>query len=243
MKEEYHKFYTMHLSCEFDMLVFGHGGIPVILFPTSQGRYWDNKDNGLIDSVTEQIEQGKIRIFCPDGIDMKSWYNCAIHPADRVKTYLGYENVILHDVIAYAKAVTGKKKVALAGCSLGAYYALNIGLKHPDKVNNIISMSGSYDIKQFMEDYYDDNVYYNNPPDYLPGLRDAWYISRIQKMGIFLGAGEWDHCLDETLHLSGLFKQKQILHRTDIFANADHDWPVWKKMFPLYINQLMTTGK
>src|SRR3954465_2880212 len=45
------RWYTRHLSREFDMLVFGHAGFPVILFPTSLGRYYQNKDFGLVGSV------------------------------------------------------------------------------------------------------------------------------------------------------------------------------------------------
>ena len=54
------------------MLVFGHAGYPVILFPTSLGRYYQNKDFGLIDSVAHLLDTGKIKIYCPDGIDEQS---------------------------------------------------------------------------------------------------------------------------------------------------------------------------
>ncbi|MEW6653016.1 MAG: esterase, partial [Bacteroidota bacterium] len=82
MKEQYHTWYTQYLSRDFEMLVFGHTGFPVILFPTSKGKYYENKDNGLIDSAAHLIENGKIKIYCPDGIDAMSWYNYIIHPAD-----------------------------------------------------------------------------------------------------------------------------------------------------------------
>jgi esterase/lipase superfamily enzyme len=45
MNERYIKWYTPWLSREFEMLVFGNGGgLPLILFPTSFGRYYQNKD-------------------------------------------------------------------------------------------------------------------------------------------------------------------------------------------------------
>ena len=83
------------------MLVFGHAGYPVILFPTSLGRFYQNKDFGLVGSVTDLLAAGKIKIYCPDGIDEQSWYNKSIHPADRVRTHQAYENVILHDVLPH----------------------------------------------------------------------------------------------------------------------------------------------
>lgn len=33
MKEEYFKWYSPHLNRDVEMLVFGHAGYPVVLFP------------------------------------------------------------------------------------------------------------------------------------------------------------------------------------------------------------------
>ena len=52
MSEHYVKWWTPYLSREFEMLVFGDGrGLPLILFPTSFGRFTQNKDFHLIDAV------------------------------------------------------------------------------------------------------------------------------------------------------------------------------------------------
>ena len=52
MNERYIKLYTPYLSCEFEMLVFGEkSGLPLILFPTSGARYYENKDFGLVGAV------------------------------------------------------------------------------------------------------------------------------------------------------------------------------------------------
>jgi len=55
MNEQHVRWYTPHLSRDFEMLVFGHAGYPVILFPTSLGRYYQNKDFGLVGSVAELL--------------------------------------------------------------------------------------------------------------------------------------------------------------------------------------------
>ena len=220
------------------MLVFGHDGFPVIAFPTSQARYFELKDFKLIESAASLIDSGKIKIYCPDGIDSESWYNNSIHPADRVKTHNGFENLILNDVIEFAKHETGMKKVALAGCSFGAYHAANISFRHPDKVAYLICMGGSFDIKQFIHGYYDDNCYFNNPPDYMPNLSDPWYLDHIKQIGIILGTGEWDMCLDENLKLSKILNDKGIEHWLDVRQGAGHDWPWWRKMFPEYLSKI-----
>lgn len=220
------------------MLVFGHAGYPVILFPTSKARYYENKDFKLVDSAIPLIEAGKIKIYCPDGIDSKSWYNYSIHPADRVKTHIAYENVLVNDIIPMAKHETGFSKVAAAGCSFGGYHAANLAFRHPDLVGYMMSMSGAFDIKQFIYGYYDDNCYFNNPPDYLPNLNDHWHLSHLRTMGIVLGTGEWDMCLDENIRLSNILNQKGVRHWLDVRAGTGHDWPWWREMFPQYLSQV-----
>ncbi len=240
MKEEYHKWYTQYLSREFEMLVFGHSGYPIILFPTSKGKYYEGKDFKLIEACSWFIEQGKIKIYCPDSIDADSWYNYSISPADRVKTHNGYENTILNDVIEFAKYETGWNKVGVAGCSFGGYHAANLAFRHPDKVEYLLSLGGSFDIKQFIMGYYDNNCYFNNPPDYLANLKDMWYIKRFKEMGIVLGTGEWDICLQENIRLSNLLNNLGVDHWLDIRKGTGHDWPWWREMMPFYLSQLFT---
>ncbi len=81
MNERYLRWWTPHLGRDFEMLVFGDGGgFPLILFPTSFGRYSQNKDFHLIDACAEYIDREVVTIYCPDGIDLDSFYNKAIHP-------------------------------------------------------------------------------------------------------------------------------------------------------------------
>lgn len=238
MIEDYRKWYTGRLDRELEMLVFGHAGYPVILFPTSQGRYYQNKDFKLIDSVAHLIEAGRIKIYCPDSVDSESWYNYAIHPADRVKRHMQYERVILDEVAATACAETGRPRFAVAGASFGGYHAVNLAFRHPDRVGYCMSMSGAFDIKQFIYGYYDDNCYLNNPPDYLPNLTDPWFLDRMREMGIVLGTGEWDSCLEANTSLSRVLGEKGVAHWLDVRPGATHDWPLWRATFPEFLSRI-----
>ena len=83
MKEEHFNWYSQTLSKNIDMLVYGHAGYPVIIFPTTMGRYYESKDFKLIESARWFLEQGLIQIYCPDSIDAHSWYNKSIHQIGR----------------------------------------------------------------------------------------------------------------------------------------------------------------
>jgi esterase/lipase superfamily enzyme len=237
LKEEYFKWYTNYLDREFEMLVFGHAGTPIILFPTSKGRYYQNKDFKLIESAQSLIDAGKVKIYCPDSVDEESWYNYSISPSDRVLTHMGYEKVILNDVIKYIQDDMGDVKIGAAGCSFGAYHASNLAFRHPDLISYLICMGGAYDIKQFIYGYYDENCYFNNPPDYMPNLYDPWFLDKIRQMKIIFGTGELDICLSDNVHMSNILHDKGINHWLDVRQGVGHDWPWWREMFPYYLGK------
>ena len=234
MKEQYHRWYSPNLNTDVEMLVFGDRGYPVILFPTSKGRYYQNKDEGLIDSVRWFIDEGLVKIYCPDTFDWLTWYNKGIPPADRARNYDWYDKMLYNELAPWAMHETGTNKVALAGCSFGGYHAANFALKHPDRAGHLFSMSGAFDMRQFMNGYYDNNLYYNNPVDFLPGSNNG----ALWQMNIILGTADRDICLNDNIRLSNIMKQKHINHWLDVRPNATHDWPVWKQMFPHYLSTI-----
>ena len=51
MKREYHKGYSQELQRDMEALVFGHAGTPVLVFPTSGGRFFDCEDRGMMAAL------------------------------------------------------------------------------------------------------------------------------------------------------------------------------------------------
>jgi esterase/lipase superfamily enzyme len=51
------------------MLVFGHSGVPVVLFPTSQARTYEHKDFRLIEAVVPLVDAGRVKLYCNNPID------------------------------------------------------------------------------------------------------------------------------------------------------------------------------
>jgi esterase/lipase superfamily enzyme len=229
---------TPHLERDLEMLVFGHAGLPVLFFPTSTGHYDQAKGCGLVSAVSPFLEAGRIRLYCPDGIDEESWSNYLIPPAERIRIHVQWERAML-DLIDQACEETGAARVAVAGCSFGGYHAANLAFRHPDRVCALISMSGAFDIRQLLLGYYDQDCYFNNPVDYLPGLEDPQYLEPIRRMGIVLSTGEWDICREANVRLSGILARKDIAHWLDVRPGAVHDWPLWRETFPLYISQIV----
>lgn len=234
MTEQHHKWYSHHLGGEIDMLVFGDRGYPLILFPTSQGRYYENKDFGLIDSVAWFVNEGLVKIYCIDSIDHLTWYNKGVHPAARAYNHIWYDKMLHDELVPWAMNETGVGKVAVGGCSFGGYHAANYAFRHPERVGHLFSMSGAFDIRGQLDGFYNDDVYYNNPVDYLPGSNQP----ELWNMNIILGTSEHDICKESNFHLSNLLHRKHINHWLDVRPFASHDWPIWREMFPHYLSTI-----
>ncbi|MCY1532683.1 hypothetical protein D9M68_679660 [compost metagenome] len=133
-----------------------------------------------------------------------------------------------------AKTETGHEKVITAGCSFGGYHAANFAFRHPWIVSHLFSMSGAFDIKDQLDGFYNNDVYFNNPVDFLPNNMNP----ELWNMKIVLGTTDRDLCKGDNERLSAVLHQKGINHWLDIRQNADHDWPTWRQMLPEYVAQL-----
>ncbi|MGO8983825.1 MAG: esterase family protein [Terriglobales bacterium] len=238
MNREYRKEYSHELGRDMESLVYGHAGQPILVFPTSMGRFFEYEDAGMIRALGGTLEAGQIQVFCVDGVDGESWYNKGAHPGSRIWRHVQYERYVLNEFMGYLKWKNWAPQIAVTGCSFGGYHALNFSMRHPDLVSACVTMSGSFDIRSFLDGYYDDNVYFNNPVDYLPNMSDDWFLSRYRKMKIVLGTSDWDMCLDANVKMAGILHSKGIPHWLDIYGdNSKHDWPLWQRMAMKYFGR------
>ena len=181
MNREYHKGYSHELHRDMEVLIFGHAGTPMLVFPTSRGRFFEYEDQNMIGVLAPKIDAGEVQVFCLDSVDGESWYNKSVHPRVRVLRHIQYERYILHEMLPFLRWKNNTPRLAVTGCSFGGYHAVNFSLKHPDVVTYCVSMSGAFDIHQFLDGYYDDDCYFNCPPDFLPNQSDDWFLSRYRK--------------------------------------------------------------
>lgn len=219
-----------------ELLVFGYGGTPLLVFPTSRGRFFENEDRGLIGAMTHKIDCGELQAICVDSVDSESWYNRGVHPRIRVLRHLQYERYLVDEVLPFIRGKNSSQHLAVTGCSFGGYHALNFTLRHPDCVTHCVSMGGAFDIHSFLNGYYDDECYFNCPADYLQAMSDPWYLSRYRNgLKLVLATGEHDMCQGENRRMSGILHGKQIPHWLDVWGEGTgHDWPWWQRMAQKY---------
>jgi esterase/lipase superfamily enzyme len=195
MVREYHKGYSSRLGREMEALIFGHAGLPVMVFPTSCGRFFDFEDRGMVAALAGKIDAGQLQLFCVDSVDAESWYNRAYAPRWRITRHLRYEDYLLHELLPLIRQRNPDPRLLSLGCSFGGYHAVNIALRHPDLFTGFVSLSGAFDLKSFLGGYYDQECYYNLPTHYLPNLTDPWFLDRFRQNRYVLATGQDDQCL------------------------------------------------
>ena len=240
MKREYIKWFSSNLQREMELLIFGHAGSPVLLFPTRMGRFYDYENWGVIKALEEKIVSGKNQLYCLDSIDAESFYCKSIPPTDRIYRYTLYEKYLLEEVIPFIKQ-QNKNELISAGCSLGAYHAVNIAFRHPHLFKKTIGISGRYDltiqVKHFdnlFEGYLDDTIYSNMPALYIPNLSSKEKIP-LQNLDIILVVGKEDLFVKNNLQLSESLLKKNIPHQLHLVEGEAHKAIYWGALLNNYL--------
>jgi esterase/lipase superfamily enzyme len=221
-----------------EMLVFGHAGLPAIVFPTSQARFYEFEDNGMVSAVAAKLEHGHLQLFCVDSLDAESWYNRGVGPRWRIARQVQYDRYIVHEVVPLVRHMNRDPHLIAMGCSFGGFHAVNCALRHPDVFSGFLSMSGAFDLKElgFLHGYYDQDVYLNLPLDYLPNLNDPWFLDKMRRRNYVLATGVHDQCWNDNERLAAVMRSKEIPVRLDVWGdNARHDWPWWHRMVQVYL--------
>ena len=149
MYREHVKWWSPSLNREMEFLWFGKFGRPVVLFPTSAGRYFENEDFHLVDSVADKVESGEIQVILPDTVNNESWYNKGVHPAVRAARHTQYDAYLRHELVPYIHNRAQRGDLVVYGASFGAYHASNFAARYPDVVSKAICFSGVFDIASF----------------------------------------------------------------------------------------------
>lgn len=224
-----------------DMLVFGHAGARVLVFPTRNQPYTEYEDLRITEALRPKIEAGQMQLFCVDSIDAESFYCWWCRPADRVKRHVQYENYILNEVMPVMDKMNDNPVTVAHGCSFGAFHAANITFRHPKRFQRLVAFSGRYDptlnvecFRDLLDGHRDEDVYYHTPVQYLPGL-DGWRLEALRKVEMVFVIGKEDPFLDNNYYLSKILWEKEIWHALYEWEDRAHRGYYWRRMAPLYL--------
>lgn len=224
-----------------DIVTYGHYGFPLLMFPTAAADFLEYERFQLIDAISQWIDAGKVKVFSINSINQEAWLNRGMHPGARAWRQVEYNKYVCDEVVPYIwNSCRGRLGVITAGASLGAYHAANQLFRRPDLFAGTLALSGDYDIRHyFWGDYHDENIYFNNPVEYIPNLGGD-YLNMLQHKGaIFIATGQGAYeNPGASRYLSDLLSAKGIRHELSLWGYEwPHDWPTWRAMMRYFIGE------
>ncbi|TDN39102.1 esterase [Hymenobacter sp. UV11] len=242
MCRHYYEWVSPALGRRMELLVFGEAGARVLLFPTRKAHFYDYEGWGVVEALRPKIEAGHLQLYCLDSLDADSLYCPHKSPAERIRRHQQYEQYVLAEVLPLTRQLNPNMCLVAAGCSMGAYHAVNLAFRHPQLFGKVLAMSGRYDLTQAMgcfpdlfEGYVDEEVYLHTPNRFLPCLTDEFYLAHLRRLDITLVIGEQDAFLDNNLVLSQQLHQKGINHQLHMWGGEAHRPTDWQRMVDLYL--------
>ncbi|HBL18673.1 MAG: hypothetical protein A2X36_09490 [Elusimicrobia bacterium GWA2_69_24] len=245
---EYRKWRSPALGQDMELKVYGHGGKPVLVFPSGGGRFYDYEDFGMIGACGPFLDAGRIQLFAVDGVDQQSWMNASISVGDRVRRHEQYVRYITDEALPFIWDWNRSGQgILTTGVSGGAYHAANFLFRRPDVFDAAIALSGLYSPKFLFGDYWEDSLYFHFPLTYLPGLGDEHVLDLLRRAKIVLcvGQGAWERCgeydcIGETAAMKGVLEAKGIPAWVDFWGHdVDHGWGSWRRQMPYFLNYLV----
>jgi esterase/lipase superfamily enzyme len=236
MHRDYQRWFSPALGRDMELLIFGHGGARVLVFPSSMGRFFEWEDRGMIHgALGHHIAQGWLQVCCVDSVDDESWYAKSKHPGDRAYRHAQYDAYICNEVLPLLSYINHNPFLITTGASFGAYHAMTFALRYPQLVGRVIGLSGMYDIRDITDGYSDELVYRYNPADFVMGESDPERLGAMQRLDIIMAIGRDDPMRGNNDYFSGRLWSKGIGNALRIWDGWAHDWPYWQKMLPTYI--------
>jgi esterase/lipase superfamily enzyme len=220
-----------------ELLRFGDGRTSVVVFPTRAGRFFDYENWGLVDASREALEAGRFSLYCVDSIDAKALHCRHGHPRPRLLRHIAYERYVLDEVLPFVCAKAQTPPVVTHGCSIGAYHAVNLALRHPEHFSRVVALSGRYDLTKaigpfddLFGGYYDEDVHFQTPSHFVPNITDQQLLAHLRRLDITLAVGEADPFCPNTCDLSDALRSKGIQHRLVIWHGEAHGAQAWREM-------------
>lgn len=214
---------------------YGHFGPPLIAFPSASGMAHEWESNGMIETLGDWLEDGKLKLYTVESNVSEAWTRKENPPQWRIKRHQMYERFVTDELVPFVRNDCKNENIpiALTGTSLGAFYAANFALKHPSVFRYALCLSGRYDATWMTDGFSNDDIYFNNPIAYVPGLHGDHleHVRRNTHLALVCGQGKWeDGNIEDAQRLAQLLATKGISHQLDLWGqDVSHQWPWWQR--------------
>ena len=149
--------------------------------------------------------------------------------------------MVAREVVPAIRADSGGAlEVIAAGASLGAFMATAVACRYPWLFRAAVGMSGSYDLERVFEFQRRRRLLLLDAAELPAEPRRRPQLDTLRQRFVILayGGGRWENP-EDCWRLAGVLGAKGIPNRVDPWGpEYDHDWPTWRRMLPLYLDDL-----
>jgi esterase/lipase superfamily enzyme len=237
VKREYHKWWSPHLGRDMELLVFGHGGSRLLVFPTRKHHFHEYENMGMVEVLRHRIEQGGLQLYCVDSMDAESFYARHLPPPERLRRHDAYEKYLVREVVPFIRKDAPAAELTTHGCSLGAFHAVNLALRFPHLFRHVIAFSGRYDLTRAVEHFDDlfsglrnDEVIEHTPVLYLGSVTCDRIRTHWRRMHIQLALGDADPFRENTETFGRALAQQGVPCKIHYWHGRAHDPASWRTM-------------
>ncbi len=241
MNREYHQWHSPALGRAMELLVFGHAGARLLVFPSRKQRFFEYEEHGMIHALRHPLEAGALQIVCVDSVDAESLYCFEKAPEQRIDRHLEYEHYIIGEVLPFFAKLNPHGPLTAHGCSFGAYHAMTLALRHPEPFRRVLAFSGRYDLTLDSGDFhtlfhgfYDERLRAIMPSHFVPDLAAGRHLRHIRRVRFTLVIGEDDPFFADNAALSQVFTAKKIPHDLHTWVGNAHRFRYWRQMARVY---------
>lgn len=232
------KDYTLHAegaNRDFDLVVYGSKGQPVIAFPEADSSCvcWEN--NGMVAALSDLIEAGTIQLFCVDSLDDESWHAAGALNEYRRQNLADWFDFIEHELLAFVgKMSASRRKPLLVGAGMGAMNVTIAMLRKPAAYAGLLALSGTYDVRALVGDWAASEWLAFSPVDLVANLDPASDVIKALK-GSQLAFVSGQEGSETGVWSQGLLEERMAacgIHATFELWGYDvsHDWSWWQEM-------------
>jgi esterase/lipase superfamily enzyme len=235
------RWYSGRLQHEITVARWGHYGQPVLVFPSAGGDAEEIERNGLVGACGQLLAEGRVKLYSADSVAGQAMIMKAGSPEYRMWLLNQFHDCVRREVVPAIQADIGGAAMPLiaSGASIGAFNAVAVLCRYPDIFSAAVGMSGSYQIEQFYDRAWSQDLFFSSPLQFVPGLEGPQLDLLRQRFVVLAsGDGRWED-VGESWRMSSVLGEKGIPNRVDNWGpDWEHDWPTWHRMLPQYLDEL-----
>jgi esterase/lipase superfamily enzyme len=244
MSKEVTRWHSDRLGQEVGVVRWGETGTPVLIFATAAGDAEECERFLMVDTLAPLLTEGRIKLYSVDSVAGQAWLKQDNSAAEAARIQNQFDAFVYHEVVPAIRTDcrTPDIEIVTTGSSIGAFNALAALCRHPDVFSLAICMSGTYDLRKFLEGPVTEDYFRCSPLHFLPELDDDDpQLAALRRRFVLLthGQGRWEDPAQSWL-AADVLGNKSVPNRVDAWGEEwDHDWPTWRKMLPQYLDELV----